>query len=142
MEIKEAMQTNIVKVASTTTITEAAKIMDKNNIGCVLVNDFGGTVGIMTERDILRKIAAQGKNCEETVVKEIMSSSLITIDLKDTLDKANELMAKHKIRRLVVTENDDIVGIITIRDVAQKMRYSLAKRILSSDEGSHIRPNY
>jgi len=142
MEIKEAMQTNIVKVPSTTTITQAAKIMDKNNIGCVLVNDFQRTVGIMTERDILRKVAAQGKRCEEAVVKEIMSSSLITIDLKDTLDKANELMAKHKIRRLVVTENDDIVGIITIRDVAQRMKYSLAKRILSSDEGSHIRPNY
>lgn len=142
MTVKEAMKKNIVKVSSTTTIAEAAKIMDKKNIGCVLVTDDDKTVGIMSERDILRKVVAAGKNCEETIIKDIMTSSLITIDSESTLDKANEIMAKHKIRRLVVTENKNIVGIITIRDVAERLKYSLAKRLTGTNENDYNKPGY
>ena len=138
MIIKEVMSRNIVKVPSTITIAEAARLMDKKDIGSVLISEDNEVVGIMTERDILRKAVAAGKKCEEAIVKDIMTSSLITIDAEDSLEKANEVMSKHKIRRLIVTENDNIVGIITIRDVAENLRYSSAKRlagIVGSDYG-------
>lgn len=141
MVVKNVMKKNIVNVSSITTITEAAKIMGKNNIGCVLVNEGDKIVGIMTERDILRSIAA-GKKCEETSVKDIMTSSLITIDSEAALDHANEVMAKHKIRRLVVTKNNNIVGIITIRDVAERLKYSLAKRLTDRKEGDYTKLSY
>lgn len=138
MLVKEAMQKNIIKVPSTVTITEAAGIMNGKNIGSILISEGNKIIGIMTERDILRKVVAVGKNCEDTNVKEIMTSSLITIDSEDTLEKANELMAKNKIRRLVVIENNNIVGIITIRDVAERLRYSSAMRLTRSEEYSRI----
>lgn len=142
MVVKEVMQRNIVKVLSTATIAEAAKIMNKNDIGSVLVSEDDKIVGIMTERDILRKAVAAGKKCEEAIVKDIMTPSLITIDSEDTLEKANDLMAKHKVRRLVVTENNKIVGIITIRDVAEGLRYYSAMRLIGSDECEYSRINY
>lgn len=141
MVVKEIMKKNIVKVPLTATVTEVAKIMAKNNIGSVLVNEGEKIVGIMTERDILKRVVAEGKNCEDKLAKDIMTTSLITVDLESSLDHANEMMAKHKIRRLIVTEKDNIAGIITIRDVAAKLKYSLAKRLLGNPT-EHFRPIY
>src|SRR3989338_1297513 len=142
MIVKEAMQRSIIKVASAMTVAEAARIMDRENIGCVLVSESDNVVGIMTESDILRKAIAAGKNCEEVFVKEIMSPSLITIDAEVALDEANDLMMNHKIRRLVVTKDKKIVGIITIRDIAEGLKYSSARRLTGTDEGDYSRLSY
>jgi len=141
MKVKEAMH-NVTKVLSNTTIAEAASIMDRKLIGSVLVEEGGNVIGMMTERDILRKIVAKGKNPEEVTIKEIMNTPLITIDANSSLEEASDVMAKHGIRRLIITENDAIVGIITARGIAKNMRYALGKRVLKNYDTNHYRPSY
>lgn len=140
MKIKESMH-NVTKVPSTTTIIEAAKLMDKKEIGSILIEENGKVAGMMTERDILRKVVAAGKKCEETTVKDIMNSPLITIDSNSSLEEASDLMASHHIRRLIVTEKDKIIGIVTARNLAEMLKYSLGKSIKNAGI-HHYRPSY
>ncbi|MFH2028319.1 MAG: CBS domain-containing protein [Nanoarchaeota archaeon] len=141
MKIKEAMH-NVTKVLSTTNIAEAAKIMDQKVIGSVLVEEEDQVIGIVTERDILRKVVAAGKRCEDTTVKDIMNELLITIGSEATLEEASDTMRNNKIRRIVVKDGGEIVGIVTARDLAERIKYSLSSKILRNRDSSSLRPDY
>ena len=141
MNVKEAMH-NITKLDADTLISEAAKIMDRKSIGSVLVEENNKVVGIMTERDILRKIVAKGIDPNKTTAREIMNSPLITADADTSIEEASDIMAKHGIRRLVIMEDNKIAGIITVRAIAENVRYSIGKRILEDKESEHYRPSY
>lgn len=129
MTVKEAMSKNLKKVPSWISVVEAAKVMHQNMVGSVLVEENNRIIGIMTERDILRHIATGSRPCAETQVKQIMNQKLITIDLNAPLEEAGELMRKHKVRRISVMEKGKIVGIISARDLAERMKFSIAKRL-------------
>ncbi|MFH1276679.1 MAG: CBS domain-containing protein [Candidatus Woesearchaeota archaeon] len=127
MIVKEAMH-NITKVPAYSSVTQIAAIMSSYSIGSVLIEENQNTIGIVTERDILNKVVAAGKNSDKTIVKEIMTSPLITIDVNSPIEEASYLINKHKTRRLIVTENEKIVGIITARNIAESLRFSFIKR--------------
>jgi len=115
--VRHIMTKNIISVKNTASVVEAASVMVKNDIGYVVVTKDGKPVGILTERDILKK-CCPGKLCgEDLKVVEIMSSPLITIEANASLGEAAMLMTDNKIRRLLVTEKGKIVGIITEKDV-------------------------
>jgi len=142
MKVKDIMTKNLIKTSIESTVSDAAKIMDGKNIGSLLIEENGKIIGIITERDILRKIVAKGRNPDETSVKDIMTSPLITIDAENSIEEANELISKNKIRRLPVEENGEIVGIITLRDVSNNLRYSLGKSIIKDNGTNYYRPSY
>jgi signal-transduction protein with cAMP-binding, CBS, and nucleotidyltransferase domain len=129
MVVRDAMH-GITKVSSTTSVEKAAKLMDTKVIGSVLVEEDNKIIGIMTERDILRKVVAQGIDFKKLNVKEIMSSQIITIDADMYVEDAASLLEKHKVRRLIVTQHENIIGIVTARDIAEKSKYFMAKRIV------------
>ncbi|TAL48354.1 CBS domain-containing protein [archaeon] len=130
VRVRDAMH-SVTKVRSSTTVAEAAVIMDSKQIGSVLIEENGKIAGIMTERDILRKVVAKGRDPKMLTVKDMMSQPLITIDSDATLDVASKIMEQHGIRRLVVIEKGTIVGIITTRDVSNNINYLLAKGAMS-----------
>jgi signal-transduction protein with cAMP-binding, CBS, and nucleotidyltransferase domain len=99
----------------------AAESMLTNNVGSIVVSDSGSFVGIVTERDLIRKIIAAGKDPSSVKLEEIMSRPLITIDAGKGLGEATSLMVEKRIRRLLVTENGKIIGIFTQRDLQQKI---------------------
>jgi|TARA_B100001964_G_C14191806_1_gene581431 CBS domain-containing protein len=136
MQVKGIMH-SVTKVLSDTTISEAARIMDKKSIGSVLIEEDSKIIGIMTERDILRKIVAKGRNPDETKVKDIMNQPIITIGINEDVMEASRKMDEHKIRRLIVTENDKIVGKITANSIARNLKYALAR-----DTSFYTRPEY
>lgn len=115
--VKEAMKTNIAVVEHKTSILEAAKLMKKRRIGSVIVLQEKHPIGILTESDILKKVVAEGKNPEVTTVAEIMTAPVLIIDPYVTLEKAMDKMGKCNIRRLPVVENNNLIGIITERDI-------------------------
>ena len=127
MQVKEIMH-NITKISSDSYISEAAKIMDKKSIGSVLIEEDNKIAGIMTERDILRKIVAKGKNPNVLKVKDIMNHPIITIDANEEIAEASKKMGQNKIRRLIVTENDKIVGIVTANSIARSLKYLLVRK--------------
>jgi len=123
--VKRVMARNIVTVAKEATVTEVAKVMTEKNVGSVLVVDKGSGefVGIVTERDIVRKVVAKGVDGGSYMVKGVMSSPLVTIESTRTVFEAGDLMEQKKVRHLAVTEGNTVVGIVSIRDLLNPSQY-------------------
>lgn len=114
--VRNVMTREIVSVDSTSTIRDAIKQMVEKDIGSIVVTRDGEMVGILTERDVLKKLCFDAE-CALLKVSDMMSSPLVTIDSAAAIGEAADLMATKKIRRLLVTEEGKIQGIITERDV-------------------------
>tara|TARA_Y100000294_G_scaffold35326_2_gene30959 strand:+ start:2062 stop:2472 length:411 start_codon:yes stop_codon:yes gene_type:complete len=128
---------NATKLPSATTVSEAAAMMEQKSIGSVLVEKNNKIIGIMTERDILKKIVAKGENSDVLRVKDIMSYPIITIDANESVVKASEKMDQHRIRRLVVTKNGQIVGKVTANSISRSIKYLSVRESLV-----YTRPEY
>ncbi len=123
--VKRVMARNIVTVDKQATALEVAGIMDTKNVGSVLVIDKanGKYVGIVTERDIVRKVVAKGLDGSSYLVKGVMSSPLVTIESTKTIFEAGDLMDQKRVRHLAVTEGSEVVGIVSIRDLINPSQY-------------------
>jgi CBS domain-containing protein len=113
--VREHMSRNLLSVDPGETITEVAQRMVERNLGAVLVLDGGRLVGIMTERDLLRAVA-RGLHAD-ALVAEYMTEHPETIAPDDTTQHAAVLMIHGGFRHLPVVERDDVVGILSIRDL-------------------------
>ncbi len=124
--VKDIMH-KITVVDSTTTVSDVTKLMSKKDIGSVLVRKSGVVIGILTERDILKKAVAGGLDVKHTHVREIMVEHPYIIDSEATVQDASHVLSRYKIRRLPVIERGKIVGLVTSRGVAQSLKYSFFK---------------
>jgi len=115
--IREIMKTNLIMVKPSTNILEAAKLMKKNKIGNVIVVENNQPIGIITVNDIIRKVVAEGKNSNTTLVEDAMSTPIVVADPFINLEKAMKIMGKFDISRLPVVENGKLIGIITQKDI-------------------------
>lgn len=116
--VNQFMSKNVLTADKSTSLQEAAQNMAKLNIGCVIVTENSSPIGIITERDFVTKVAAEGRPLF-TEISEVMSSPLITIDPEETIWEASEMMKEKLIHKLPVKENDKIVGIITTTDIVK-----------------------
>jgi CBS domain-containing protein len=107
----------LVTITSTISVYDALKIMGEYNIGALMIVENDQLNGIISERDYARKIVLKGKNSHDTLVKEIMTSELITITPDTSIEECMQLMRKHHIRHLPVLENEKLTGIVSIGDV-------------------------
>jgi CBS domain-containing protein len=111
----------VFSVGSQQTVFEALEFMADKNIGAVLVIDDGVLVGIFSERDYARKVVLAGRSSQTTPVREVMVSSLITIEVHEPLDRCMQLMTDHRIRHLPVLASGQLIGVISIGDVVRQM---------------------
>jgi len=111
------MKKDIPTISGEDTVSEASKIMVKNNTGYVIVMDKIQPVGIVTEKDIVFKIIALDKDPAKVKVSECASKPLITIDPDQSVDEAVNTMKKHGFRRLPVVKNGIIYGVFTAKDL-------------------------
>ena len=119
--VKEVMTSNPVGVEPASSLVEAARMMRDEDTGIVPVLEGGTLVGTVTDRDIVVRAVADGKDAQSTTVREVVSSDVVTIDPQQNLDEALRLMAKHQVRRLPVVEEDGrLVGIVSQADVARE----------------------
>lgn len=116
--VNQIMSKNLLTLDKSTSLQEAAEQMKKLRVGCVIVTEEGNPIGIITERDFVTKIAAEGRPLF-TEIKEVISSPLITIDSEETIWEASELMKEKLIHKLPVIENGKIVGIVTTSDIVR-----------------------
>ncbi len=120
MRVKECMCKKVVRATSDTTLNEVAKLMQENNVGCVpICNSENNVIGFITDRDIITRCVANNGNCTQTKVSDIMTKNVIKTTPDTELDDATQTMATNQIRRLPVIENNQIVGMLTIGDLAQ-----------------------
>ena len=116
--VKDFMTTNVITIDFDRNVLEAAKLMHQQDVGDLVVMDGPEAKGIVTERDLVRRVMAMKKPLD-TKVSEVMSNPLITIDQDAPLRDAARLMTKYKIRRLPVTKENILVGIIATNDFAK-----------------------
>ena len=113
-----------VDIADNPSALDVAKLMAKHRIGSIVVTEGNNKnpVGLVTERDIIKKVTAQNKSADQVAVRHIMSSPVITVQSIDSIDTAAETIAENRIKRLVVLEQDgSMVGILSVSDIAKKL---------------------
>jgi CBS domain-containing protein len=114
------MRTSI-SIDSKAKVKDAARMMIERGIGSLIANREGLPFGIITERDLVGKVVAKGADPSKLTVADIMTAPLTTIDASATLIDAARKMVQKQIKRLVITEHDKIIGIITQTDLVQSM---------------------
>jgi CBS domain-containing protein len=119
-QVRNVMTQNPTSCDPTTTAVEAAKVMASEDVGSVPVVKAGRLVGIVTDRDVVVRVLAEGRDPNSTTIGEIASSDLETVSPDDDLDTALRKMASSKVRRLPVVEGDLLVGIVAQADVARQ----------------------
>ena len=120
VRVRDIMVKDVVTIHSEKTVYDAAKLMSEKMVGCLIVVENGyKPVGIITERDFVRRVLAKDKDPHKTLVKEVMSTPLISVRPELSVVVASQEMAEHKIRRLAVVEDDKLVGIVTSFDLTK-----------------------
>ena len=117
--VKDVMITQVMTVDVGVTVREAAKKMSESGIGSLITVENGRTVGILTEGDMLKRVIAEGKDPVKTTVKEIMSSPLVVAGPNMDLGVAVELMFQKKIKQLPVVQDNKLIGLVTLTDIAR-----------------------
>jgi CBS domain-containing protein len=118
--VKDIMTKDVVTIETSKTVFEAADLMAKSGLGCLIVVIQAFPVGIITERDIVRRIVAKRASLDLKVT-EVMTKSLITIDPDTSLREAARVMSTNKIRRLPVLKNNKLVGIVVASDFVRNV---------------------
>jgi CBS-domain-containing membrane protein len=119
LAVADVMVKDVMTVDEDATVKEAAGVMDKLEIGCLIAVKKGKATGILTERDLLKRIVAASRDAAKTKVKGIMSSPLVVVESSTDLEKAVRLMFQMKIKKLPVVDNKRLVGLVTLTDVAR-----------------------
>lgn len=114
--VKHVTSKPLITIDSETSAQEAIRLMVEKDIGALVATEKGELVGIVTERDVMKKCCPEA-SCRKVKVREIMSSPLITVEADTPIGVATETMVDKRIRRLLVTEDEKIIGIVTQKDL-------------------------
>ena len=125
MKVRDKMTKSVAYVDPAKNIVEAAQLMQKHNVGSIPVCDQTGIIGIVTDRDIVVRNVAHGKTPRDTKVQDVMTSHVMTIPPDMDLEDATSMMAKEQVRRLPVVENNQIIGMLSLGDIASDMRFDM-----------------
>lgn len=113
------MVTKVVTVDVGVNLKKAVERMNNHDVGCLVVLEKGSFVGILTERDVLKRVVVKGRNPDETLVGDVMSKPLVVVEPEADLEEAVRLMFERRIKKLPVVENTELVGLVTMTDIAR-----------------------
>ena len=111
----------VFSIAPDATVLDALSMMAEHNIGALLVMSEGEMVGIVSERDCVRKVDLMGKKASETRIKDIMTSNVITMEASHPLEECMSLMIEKNFRHMPVCEGKELLGILSVRDVLKEV---------------------
>jgi len=119
LKVEDVMVEDVITIEAGATVKKAVSLMNENEIGCLIVVKQGKAIGIVTERDMLARVLALARDPERTRVSEVMSAPLVVADPKMDLEEAARLMFKMKVKKLPVVSDSQLVGLITLTDLAR-----------------------
>jgi CBS domain-containing protein len=122
--VEDIMSAPLITVETGVIVRDAALIMTDKKIGSIIVTDAGKPVGIVTERDALARVVSLCKDPCETKISEIMSSPLLSVSKEMDILSAMRKMREDGIRRLGVSDDGNIIGIVTERDIIRAISIS------------------
>jgi len=130
--IKDIMTNEVVTIDVNKTVFDAAELMSNKGVGCVIVIVQGFPVGIITERDMVKRVLAKRSSIDQKVT-EVMTKTLITVEPETSLKDAARVMSSNGIRRLPVLKNNKLVGIVVATDFVRNVgKKTTTEEILSA----------
>jgi len=134
VEIRDVMVEQVITIGKDATLEDAVKLMNKHEIGCLIVMENGKPAGILTERDLLKRVLATSKRLRKRKVMEVMSKNLISVSPQTEVEEAARLMFQKKIKKLPVVEKEKLLGLVTLTDIL-RMHPQIIRmyKIFSSD---------
>jgi CBS domain-containing protein len=121
--ITDVMSANPCAIDASKPVAYAAKMMKEEHVGLAPIVEGDRLVGALTDRDIVTRVVAEGRDPQSVTVREVASTELVTVDPQQDLDEALRLMASHQVRRLPVVEEDGrLVGVLAQADVAREAK--------------------
>ena len=124
-QIRDIMEKTVITIEKDKTAQDAAKIINEKDISFLVVMDEGLPVGVLSESDFVRKIAAEDKKSSDVPISDIMSYKFRSVGPTTTIENAVQKMLNNNIRRLLILEDDKLVGVITQTDLASYLRDQL-----------------
>jgi len=119
IKAEDVMATKVAIMEDSVSVKEAAELMSQEGVSAIIVTVEGKAQGIVTERDILKRIVVEAKNARKTKVKEIMSSPLAAIEPSTNLEEAARLMFEKKVKNLPVIHEKRLIGLINLQDICR-----------------------
>jgi len=119
LKVEDVMVKEVITIDENATVKEAADVMNKFEIGCLIAVRKGKAMGIITERDLLKRVVAEAKDANKTKVKDVMSSPLVVVEPSMDLGEAVRLMFQMKIKKLPVVDGKRLVGLVSLTDIAR-----------------------
>lgn len=119
VRVEDVMVKEVITINEETIIKEAAEIMNKFEIGCLIVVKDEKAIGILTERDLLKRVVAEAKDATKIRVKDVMTSPIVVAEPKMDLGEAVRLMFKMKIKKLPVVDGKRLIGLVSLTDIAR-----------------------
>ncbi len=142
MKVKDCMTNSVCNCTPETSIQDVAKKMCTNHIGCLPVCDNSNNiVGLVTDRDIVLRSVACGKDSKTTPISEIMTTDVCCCESDDELNEAEKLMGNMQIKRIPVIENSKVVGILTIGDLVNDSKVTSSEINITLEDICHCGAN-
>jgi CBS domain-containing protein len=133
MKVRDVMTSSVDWVTPETSVVEVARLMKKDDVGSIPICQDNSLIGIITDRDIVLKVVAAGRNTNSISARDIMSTDTICVSADQDVHEAADLMSKYQIRRLPVLDKSKLVGIVALGDLAiEKIHINEAGDALSN----------
>lgn len=140
MQVKDVMTSNVISIGPDETVAVAARSLSRNNVGSLPVCSADGKLkGLLTDRDIVLRNVAVDVDAECQPVREIMTRRLITVAPEDPISTAAKLMAREQVRRLPVVRGNNLVGMISMKDLIEAPGMTLSAAQVLEDVSSNVR---
>lgn len=117
IELLQRREATVFTLHPDATVFEALQSMAEHNVGALMVMEEGRLVGVLSERDYTRKVALAGRSSKDTKIRDIMTSTVLTVTPQTRTRACMALMSQRKIRHLPVVDGDKVLGMISIRDI-------------------------
>jgi len=111
------MVRKVITAPKNSTMEEAVKLMNEHEIGCLIVTEESRAVGILTERDLLKRVLAKSENLKRTRVEDVMSAPLISVEPDVQIGDASRLMFEKNIKKMPIIKKDKLLGLVTLTDI-------------------------
>ncbi|MDX1441320.1 MAG: CBS domain-containing protein [Nitrosopumilaceae archaeon] len=124
-QVRDIMEKNVITIEHNKTALDVSKLLKEKEISFVVISKEEEPIGLVSERDIVRKISAEDKKASEVSIEEVMSKNFRWVRPQDDIEIAIQKMLNNSIRRLLVIDNEKLVGVITQTDLASYLRSKL-----------------
>jgi CBS domain-containing protein len=138
-KVEDVMVKNVKTASPEESVLKTAEIMNQYEIGCIVVTENSKPVGVVTERDILKRVVRERRDPAETKLHEVMSRPLVTVEPAATIVSAARIMIKHNIKKLPVMSSDHLVGILSLTDLIPLLKKQGTSKISLKSAPEHVK---